>query len=402
VITPDKIKEWIGEVEERPESAALIIQQIANRLLELTRQVEAIRAENIALKSGVRVEEYERYIAHLEYQLELLKRQFGGEVPVSDDLPPADQPPVEIPHVLLYDPGGRVLHFPISDDALVNGGQLVQVDGDLTPTDDPPRLMVVPSTEELLFVFVSGRVASLPVSELSPLPQEGQPSWSDAPVPYEPHAGDTLACITPISRMALSGYFVQISRRGYVKKIRIAMAKSILANHYIGKGVDMPTDQTLEVLLSNQDDRLVLVSHQGYLLCLETEMVSPAVEEAMRLGSSDHLVSAFIARPGQGYLVMTQLGKLIYRLGNTLETTPTLKRKGQAVFSARRREQGVRVVAAGVVREDDWGLALHQDGRLTVHAMRDVLGAGTLPVDGVLLAFTIFPAPAIGTSATEA
>ena len=80
MISPDKIEEWIREVEERPSSASLILRYIANRLSELASWNEELLAENIELRSGRKVEEYESRIASLEYQVGLLKRQLGGEV----------------------------------------------------------------------------------------------------------------------------------------------------------------------------------------------------------------------------------------------------------------------------------------------------------------------------------
>src|SRR5215208_7739329 len=75
----NKIDEWMKEAEARPESAVAIVKLIARRLRELTERNEELLAENIALQSGTRVEEYQKRIAHLEYQLELLKRRFGSE-----------------------------------------------------------------------------------------------------------------------------------------------------------------------------------------------------------------------------------------------------------------------------------------------------------------------------------
>ena len=77
IISAEKIEEWIKEVKARPESAPLIIQYIGSRLRELSDRNETLLAENIALQSGKRVEEYEQRISHLEYQLDLLKRQVG-------------------------------------------------------------------------------------------------------------------------------------------------------------------------------------------------------------------------------------------------------------------------------------------------------------------------------------
>jgi hypothetical protein len=56
VITPKKIEEWIQEVEERPNSAPIILQYISNRLRDLSDRNEQLLAENIALLSGKRFE----------------------------------------------------------------------------------------------------------------------------------------------------------------------------------------------------------------------------------------------------------------------------------------------------------------------------------------------------------
>ena len=108
-----KIEEWIKEIEERPTSAPLIINYIAGRLQDLSKRNEELLAEVIALQSGNRVEEYERKIAHLEYQLELLKR---GMVPVRDEglghkevLGTTGTARTSIQNLLIYAPNGRVL-----------------------------------------------------------------------------------------------------------------------------------------------------------------------------------------------------------------------------------------------------------------------------------------------------
>jgi hypothetical protein len=42
------------------------------------------------------------------------------------------------------------------------------------------------------------------------------------------------------------------------------------------------------------------------------------------------------------------------------------------------------------VTETDWAVALHADGQISLHAVGALLGRGTLPVEGELLAFTTF------------
>jgi hypothetical protein len=64
MINPDQIEEWIHEVEQRPSSAGLIIEYISRRLRDLTARNEELLAENISLRMGKKVEEYESRIAN--------------------------------------------------------------------------------------------------------------------------------------------------------------------------------------------------------------------------------------------------------------------------------------------------------------------------------------------------
>src|SRR5690242_5460223 len=103
-----KIEEWMREAEARPESAVTIVRLIARRLGELTAQNEELLAENIALQNGTRVEEYQKRIAHLEYQLDLLKRRFGAEEVALAELP-INQVEASTLSLLVYNNYGRIL-----------------------------------------------------------------------------------------------------------------------------------------------------------------------------------------------------------------------------------------------------------------------------------------------------
>jgi hypothetical protein len=164
-------------------------------------------------------------------------------------------------------------------------------------------------------------------------------------------------------------------------------------NLYIGTGAKLPGDQTMDVLLAHDPDRYVLLSEEGYLQSMTAEMLSFAVEEAVRLNPTDHLVAALTIKPEQSLVAMTQIGKTIHRTAESIEIADALQRKGKALYSKARREKGVRVVGAGVVDANDWGLALHQNGAITLHAMDELLQSGTIPVEGEILAFVTFPNP---------
>ena len=117
-----------------------------------------------------------------------------------------------------------------------------------------------------------------------------------------------------------------------------------------------------------------------------------AIEEAMRIGTGDHIVATLVSKIGQSILGITQIGKVVHWTGDRLEIASTLKRKGQPMLSQRRRDTGVRFVGAVTVSEDDWGISLDREGWLTLHSMAEIIGNGIISTNSELLAFTSFSA----------
>ena len=407
MIKREKIEEWIKEVESRPASAPLIVQYLANRLRDLTARNEEILAELIALQSEKRVEEYEKRIAHLEYQLDLIKRQ--GEDPGATEHPASSITTGAAGatlhnrlNLIAYDGLGHLLRLEFSQDDLQESRQVGIIDADFRNGREDPRLLVVPASEELLFVFSSGRIDLKPASALSFIQTEKQQNPSDAgeriKLPWEvgpvrPHAGERLACVTPVSNLARVDCFIQASRRGFVKKIRSGMAGSIFENRYIGAGIKKPSDQTFVVALAKNDDQMVLLTNEGYLIALEVKSLPASIEEVMRLDPSDHLVAGFIFSPDDSILAMTNGGKILQLTKDRIEPASSYRTKGQAVFSGQRRSQGVRVIGTASIQESDWGVVMDSDGRISLHSIRQMAGSGALAIQSSLIAFAAFHFP---------
>ena len=157
-----KIDEWMKEAETRPESAVTIVRLVAKRLNELTARNEELLSENIALQNGTRVEEYQKRIAHLEYQLDLLKRRFGSEETLLTELPSASVEASTL-SLLIYNTYGRILRVELNSD----GHRLGRILDETLPNSEQPRLLVVPSNEEVLLLFTSGRVSTCAVSNIT-------------------------------------------------------------------------------------------------------------------------------------------------------------------------------------------------------------------------------------------
>ena len=395
MISPDKIDEWIHEVEERPASAELIIRYIANRLSELASRDEELSAQNIELLSGRKVDEYERRIASLEYQLELLKRQLGGEVILPTEMQNLI-PIQETINVLLFHPQGRVLRLEMDPTQLVSAQNIARMAGEVSPEGMQPTVMVTNSQEELLFIFDSGRTVAHPVSQL-PLCNAEKLDWQQGFF-EEPHIKEELAAIQPIAKLPLYEICIQASRRGFVKKVKTSSFSAHLRENYIGTGIKLPADKTCGVTFANKGDVFVIISQEGYIFSMQAERLPTAIEEVIRLGITDHIVATFVTGQKPSILFITQNGKAVHRDVSWLEPASSFKTKGQAILSKERREAGIRIVGAAPVDEEEWGVFLHMDGALSNHKLKDLLARGSVdqgqpPVP--ILSFTTFHLPEV-------
>ena len=388
----DKIDEWIQEAETRPTSALMILKLVANRLRDLSERNEQLLAENIALQDGTRAQETQKRIAHLEYQLELLKRRLGGD---TSALLLEQREETPVPVLLVYNAQGRILRIDI-DSAQAALGRIA---GKLAPEGELPRMLSMATHEEVLLLFTSGRISTRAVSEIPSAQPNAEWSWEQAALPDEPHAGERLACLMPLSRLALSDFFLQASRRGCVKKAPTSLAQSVLDNHYLGRGALQKADQPYEALLCAKKDRFALVTFEGRLLGLDVDALSYAAEERIKLENSDYVIAAFVPDSGQSILCITQNGKIVQRDSSFLELARSPATRGQVLIPPSRLDQGVRFVGAAALREDDRIAVLDAAGEITLHLAGAAAGAGSVPTSGAVVALGVIPAePALSLS----
>lgn len=382
-----KIDEWMKEVEERPESAATIVRLVVRRLRELSEQNEELLAENIALENGTRVEEYQKRIAHLEYQLDMFKRRFGVDESTLANLPTPEAGASTL-NLLIYNALGRILRVEL-DNATKEVGALK---GEIVTDQEPPRLLTIPSNENLLLLFTSGRVETYLASDI-PLTQIGGAwAWEEAALPNEPHAGEALACVIPFSHLPLADFFLQISRRGFAKKALSSLSESILHNHFLGKGAIHKSDQPFGLTLARKKDIAALVTYEGKTVALDVEDLSYTTEERLKLSANDYVIGAFILPPNSSLLCVTQNGKVIHRAGKDIEIPKSANSKGQALIPAGRLEQGTRFMGAVAVNDADRVAILDALGRINIYDAQALMGSGSVPAEGWVLSVGLIQA----------
>ncbi len=391
----NKIDEWMKEAEERPESAVTIVRLIARRLRELSERDEELLAENIALQNGTRVEEYQKRIAHLEYQLDLLKRRFGVDEGTLVELPanPVESSTLSL---LIYNAQGKIFRIELNPRAVSEGNadakELGRITDSMVTDDEPPRIVSVPSNEDVLLLFTSGRVDTYSVNNIPTVELGGAWDWNQATVPNEPRAGETLACVAPFSQLPLSDFFLQVSRRGCVKKTMTSMAQSILGNHYIGKGALQKSDMPFDLTLTHKKDRAAFVTYEGKVIAFDVDELSYATDERIKLSATDYVIAAFTTPANTTLLCVTQTGKVIHRESKSIESSKSSTSKGQALISPSRLEQGVRFMGAASVKDSDSIVVLDATGRLKLHEAGSMTGAGSIEAEGLILSIGIIQA----------
>ena len=383
-----KIDEWMKEAEARPESAVTIVRLIARRLRELTERNEELLAENIALQNGTRVEEYQKRIAHLEYQLELLKRRFGTDEVATLAEPPVSATETSARSLLIYNNYGRVFRL----DVTMEDSSLGRLADKTLQDSEQPRLLSVPAHEEVLLLFTSGRVSTYAVGNLPCVDASGAWSWEDATMPDEPRAGEFLACITPLSELPLSDFFLQVSRRGCVKKTMTSLAQSILGNHYLGKGALQKLDQPFDITLCQKKDMFAFVTFEGHLLGLDVDDLPYSAEDRIKLTASDYVIASFVPRPEEAMIFVTQTGKVVQRNAEGLELSKSPLAKGQALIPPVRLEQGIRFIGAASVGEEDRLVVLDATGDVNIRSAKALAGAGSIEAGGLILSIGVISA----------
>jgi DNA gyrase/topoisomerase IV subunit A len=390
MISPTQVEEWIKEVEERPGSAPLIIQYISSRLRDLTNRNEELLAENIALRSGRKVEDFENKIANLEYQLDLIKRQLDGVDPSSL----ATNGTQEFMSLLIYQTNGKILRTSIDRSLEAKGETIARLPQDDSEDSRPPRMLITSIYEELLVVFDSGRTETIPVTQV-PLCETSSLSWGQSYI-AEPRGGEELVVIVPIGKMSLFDYCVQISRRGCAKKMMKSSFESHVSKSFIGAGVKAKADKTCDLVFCKKGDPVILATYEGYLLTIDSDQLPFTIEEILKLSITDHISSCANVEKKPEILILTENGKIIHRETTWLEKANSFKSKGQSAFSQSRREAGARIISAVPVSKDEWCAALNLQGEIQVAQVTDLLNAGAFPGDSEavkIIDFAVFPAP---------
>ncbi len=386
MIKPNKIQEWIQEIEERPLAAPFLVRTLSARLIELDEINETLRAENLALRTDKKILEYERRISDLEYQIELLKRQVQGEIKLVTNQA----------YLLVYDTEGHLLMREFSPQDLASGGGIAAIQQFEAPHSDDINMLAVEPHDELMFVLDSGRISTQMASDL-PLTGE-ETTWQNA-YTLDMRSGERLVTIVPITRSPFIHSAVQVSRKGTARSIAKDTFQSFLTNHQVGKGVRSPADALLGLTLCSIDEVFVVVSRAGFTSAFLPQRLSITLEELIKLDMKDYLVSAFTIRTDQKLVIGLENGELYFQTNPWQDTQNADGSKRRLLFGSS-RTGGAKIVAAASAVDGSWAFQLDQQGSITARLI-DVDADGkkeksqkSITPANQMIAFTLWQPPA--------
>jgi DNA gyrase/topoisomerase IV subunit A len=258
---------------------------------------------------------------------------------------------------------GRVLAREVHAADLVSGEILAAIKAEMSFDPEELRLLVVDPSEEILFVFDTGKVLSLSAEKI-PLVSSSELNQENV-YQVELRSGERLIALVPVSQVPLVDYSVQISRRGLAKSITADYFQMFVTNRNIGTGVKSKSDRNFNLTLCNQDDIYVVVSSEGFLAAFSMDQFSVSAREVIKLGMNDFLVSSFIMREEQSLAVVTRAGDVFMQSANWLSAENATGSKRRLLLS-KSKAGGMQVISAEAVKPGGWGFILYEDGNIRV------------------------------------
>jgi DNA gyrase/topoisomerase IV subunit A len=301
------------------------------------------------------VKEYERRIAELEFQLDLLKRQLGSG---------GGTPQLETTSLLLFNDKGQIIRLAVDDANLAGDQPFSRIEGTPHILSHSYGVVTATSFDQLLLVFSTGRTASLPVEQV-PLSTGSGGGWARA-YQADLRSMEELACMLPITRLHAYDCCIQVSRFGAARKIAIQYFKTFVSNNNIGKGVKFNFDRILNLTLCNETQLLVLASRGGNLLSLSASALPVALDEIMRFKVNDYVVSALALDPGQTMVAVTQNGAAYAQNQAWLQPAKAGDRRMRQLLPEKRAEDEA-LAGAVALGGTDWLIVYRDDGTFTAY-----------------------------------
>ena len=241
-----------------------------------------------------------------------------------------------------------------------------------TKQEDFVEQLFIASTHDYMLFFTSrGRCHWLKVHEI---PQAGRAARGKAVVNVlRLTAGETVSAVMPVRKFEPDRYVVMATRRGVLKKTRLAAFSHPRAGGIIALGLDDgdeligvgQTDGGLDVFIGTRSGKAIRFSESR----IRAMGRSARGVRGIHLAKEDYVVGMEVVSPGDVILTATERG---YGKRSRVDDYRLTNRGGKGVINIKVTEKNGPVVGIRRVTEDDEFMLITSGGQLIRSRVQDV------------------------------
>lgn len=347
MIRKGDIQWWVLEARKYPESAAIAIEFLAERLAELDAENEQLRNELIRLRQGTPTDAGSGQIQALRGKVEKLEYLLRSQTTVE-------------PCAILLSDQLRSARMPLSE--VQKRSRSGQASLDRRAVLSLCALLSARPHDELLLITSHGRGTRQLVPDLPPLSEEGR--WTNVPSPWL-HEGERLSVATTI--VEAPRFWTIATRKGHVQRfVRAAFEREMESGDPLLQTL-LDRDEASAIVDGDRGD-LAVLTRWGYANRFAHRSIDVQGSLSIDLESGDEVVGT-VSLAGEGeILIVTAAGLGIRR------STDQLPARAKPGGSGKRLIRAHDVMAVFPYVGQDSLLFLTTSGRLVL------VGTGALTV----------------------
>ncbi len=313
MIHPDDIAAWIAQVRQHPEAAPGIIEALAERLVELDKQNEALRDELVRLVRDRQPVPDEGRVAALTRRVQTLERQIAR----------SGQSPESIARsMLVFTLDGRGARLPLPN----TDAWQARDDRAFVVTHLRPRHLLVASDEDELLVFSDkGRAARIPVGDvdLTEVPVNYVSLLPGLVLDLDESVGVVIPLPPSFDRLTL------ITRKGFARSFRSAEVESLLERKLPLHSSPVDGDYPAFALCSDGKSELLIATRAGKGVRFPERMVGVQPKPVIKLDRGDVVVGAAVVNDEKTLTLVGVNGLAVRREMSGFGVHPTAGHRGK-------------------------------------------------------------------------
>lgn len=319
MIHPDDIAAWIAQVRQHPEAATGIIEALAERLVELDKQNEALRDELVRLVRNRQQVPDEGRIATLTRRVQTLERQIAlsGQSQESGAR-----------SMLVFTLDGRGTRLPLPN----TDAWRTREDRTFVVTHLRPRHLLVASDEDELLVFSDkGRAARMLVGDvdLAEVPVNYVSLLPGLVLDLDESVGVVIALPPSFDRLTL------ITRKGFARSFRRAEVESLLERKLPLHSSPVDGDYPAFALNSDGNGELLIATRAGKGVRFPERVVGVQPKPVIKLDRGDVVVGAAVVNDEKTLALVGANGHAVRREMSGFGAHPTAGHRGKMLTRVR-------------------------------------------------------------------